>query len=756
VQIILNVLPGKGVPKQVLQTGKSPGIAGGVAVQFATSVQPLLMQCLVEHIGFEQNIIVALAITLQLHNIAVPSEVINVICGLTQRPPLAPAILFFAQCVSDQCVVSRSGLLRLLRSVQPSSNKWFSSTLARLSRKGTGPDVEAFQVAKMKTLQQMLVAIRDQKVGAFQLVQDGFFERATALVKGNEKVSPALFEPLVASLFELLLCLPIEQVRDPFGGSVDDFKNCNIGVQLVQGKRHIAYSYLPIESFAGAEAIWNYNTNHITNDMLTAAYHDAGPVAEICPLPQQLGELSCAELGSYHRIYQTGNYKFLTFASSGTKFTSRDFMVRHFEPGERVVFHVTEAPATDLYVEMTAYVVPTTNIDAKLLPVLKLLQAIHARMPGMPLSVPRFENRLSSGLKSPFLVMTLASPEVQIIANFPFLFSFELRQFVFQVTATDIWSGLSSFTKRFMGRKLADHHNHIKCHVRRENIFEDGVRLIHTVGVTPLHFELIFQGEEGIGLGPTQEFFSLFSHELSLVKRGMWRNDWGNKSPYVVNPQGLFPLFSADPKLFFILGVLCAKALQMGFIVPLPFNLAFFMMLKGEPVTIDEVDQQLAESLKSVDGLEGLPFVLPGTATELKKGGKSIVVSKANFEEYKKLILEFVCGAKVKPIITQFKKGFCNLFQPNCWGLLSAAELSALISGIDGSDLTLAELVQHVEVSHGYSDGCPQIKMLFDILMEMQARDRALFFKFVTGSDRLPIGGIGSLKPKLTVAKKGV
>jgi E3 ubiquitin-protein ligase TRIP12 len=490
--------------------------------------------------------------------------------------------------------------------------------------------------------------------------------------------------------------------------------------------------------------------------MLTAAYHKAGPIAEICPLPQQLSELSCAELGSYHWIYRTENYKSLTFAFSGRTFTSRDFMIRGFEPGQRLVFQVSENSATDVYVEMTAYAVPTSNINAKLLPVLTLLQAVQTRAPAMPLSAARFEHRLSSGLKSPFLVMTLASPEVQIIANFPFLFSFDLRQFVFQATATDVWSGLSAYTKRFMGRKFVDPHNHIKCHVRREHIFEDGVRLVHTVGVTPLHFELIFRGEEGIGLGPTQEFFTLFSRELSSVERGMWRSAWDNKSPYAANQQGLFPMFSADPKLFFILGVLCAKALQMGFIVPLPFNVAFFKMVKGQSVRIEEVDRQLADSLKSIDGLTGLPFVFPGTETELKEGGKSIVVSKANFSDYRKLITEFVCGGKLSPAVRHFKKGFCNLFQPKCWRLLSAEELSALISGIDGSDLTLEELVEHVEVSHGYSDGCPQIRMLFDILMEMEASNRALFFKFVTGSDRLPIGGIGSLKPKLTVAKKGV
>jgi E3 ubiquitin-protein ligase TRIP12 len=228
---------------------------------------------------------------------------------------------------------------------------------------------------------------------------------------------------------------------------------------------------------------------------------------------------------------------------------------------------------------------------------------------------------------------------------------------------------------------------------------------------------------------------------------------WNNKWIYAATKQGLFPTFSADPQLFFTLGVLCAKALQMDLIVPLPFNPAFFKLLKGERVRLAEVDRELAESLKSIEGLEGLPFTVPGTDVVMQP---STVISPDNFAEYKKLVRDYICGSKLTQIVRAFEKGFSNLVTPKSWRLLTASELSTMVSGIDGSDISMTELVESVEVSHGYSTTAPQIKTLFEILLEMNPRDRALFFRFVTRADRLPVGGIRSLKPKLTVAKKGL
>ena len=44
--------------------------------------------------------------------------------------------------------------------------------------------------------------------------------------------------------------------------------------------------------------------------------------------------------------------------------------------------------------------------------------------------------------------------------------------------------------------------------------------------------------------------------------------------------------------------------------------------------------------------------------------------------------------------------------------------------------------------------------MLFDILIEMIIEEQRQFIQFITGFSQLPIGGLKSLSPKLTIAKR--
>jgi E3 ubiquitin-protein ligase TRIP12 len=76
-----------------------------------------------------------------------------------------------------------------------------------------------------------------------------------------------------------------------------------------------------------------------------------------------------------------------------------------------------------------------------------------------------------------------------------------------------------------------------------------------------------------------------------------------------------------------------------------------------------------------------------------------------------------------------------------------------MISG-DDTEVSLDDLRENVELSNGYVLGSPHVQMLFEIILEMSSEKRALFFKFVTGSDRLPIGGLSGLHPRMNVAKK--
>jgi hypothetical protein len=321
------------------------------------------------------------------------------------------------------------------------------------------------------------------------------------------------------------------------------------------------------------------------------------------------------------------------------------------------------------------------------------------------------------------------------------------------LTSSDVYHALNAFSIRVEGRPLQEPRNHVKCFIRRESLFTDGITLMERVAVTPLQFALEFVGEEAVGTGPVQEFLTLFAKELAQVGRGMWRNAFDNERPLVFHEQGLFPLYTADERLFFLLGVLCAKAVQMRFIVPLPFNVAFFKLVKGQRVTLAEVDRTLAESLASVEGLEGLPFVLPGTDEELIKDGRRTLVTAANFDAYREAITDFVCGSRLRKVFAGFRKGFKNLFQLGCFEFVSASELAVMISGSD-SDVTLEDLQANIDLLNGYILASPQVKMLFEIILEMTSAQRSLFLKVMTGCDRLPIGGLSGLHPRMNIAKK--
>jgi E3 ubiquitin-protein ligase TRIP12 len=723
---------------------RSEGVAISDACRFASSIQPLLLRGLLEQVMTDAAFIVALGITIRLQPLNVPGALLSVMCGLTQRPNMSRQVMFLADAISRPDLVAASGLLGLLRSAAQDSDKWHNSTLRHFSAKtGDVGDVESVQLCRLQTLRDVMAVVTERKLGAFQLLQDGFLDAAVNLVAASDDVS---FEPLVVLLLELLMCLPLTEL--PEANSVNDFKNTQRQIRVGHTRGRLNCSYLPIETFAGAESIYNYNTQSVTHAQAAAAWRASGRLGEICPLPPTFTEMSCAEIGSFHRIYGNQNYRFVAFCSCGVRLSAKDFVIRQRANDFVAVVDDDQDP----FIEMAEYSVPTTNVDAKMLSVLNVLAAAHARIPMK--SSEKVEARIWASLKAANHLVALAAPGLQIVANFPFLFWFELSSFVLAVSATDVLSGLSAFTRRTAGTKLVDNHNHVKVFLARDKVFEDGVCLLQAVGVTSLHFEVNFAGEEGIGIGPTQEFFTLFAKDLTVADRSMWRSQASGE--FAFHKQGLFPYFAADPKLFFLLGVLCGKAMQMGFLVPVPFNCAFFRLVKGERIGIEDVDQELAESLQALEGLEGLPFVVPGTEIELKPDGKAIVLDSGNFDEFRSLLIDFVCGSRVAPHVSAFRKGLGNLFQPGCWELVSAQEMSVMISGTDGAELTMQELVENVDVSNGYAAASPQVQMLFELLLEMAPADRALFFKFVTGADRLPVGGLQSLRPRLTVARKSV
>ena len=63
-------------------------------------------------------------------------------------------------------------------------------------------------------------------------------------------------------------------------------------------------------------------------------------------------------------------------------------------------------------------------------------------------------------------------------------------------------------------------------------------------------------------------------------------------------------------------------------------------------------------------------------------------------------------------------------------------------------------IVEHLKFDHGYTRSSRAVGLLLEILCDLDDATLSQFLKFVTGSPRLPVGGLARLSPKLTIVLK--
>ena len=63
----------------------------------------------------------------------------------------------------------------------------------------------------------------------------------------------------------------------------------------------------------------------------------------------------------------------------------------------------------------------------------------------------------------------------------------------------------------------------------------------------------------------------------------------------------------------------------------------------------------------------------------------------------------------------------------------------------------VATVVEHLKFDHGYTRSSRAVGFLLEVICEFDDATLATFLKFVTGSPRLPVGGLARLSPRLTI-----
>nr|CAD1817569.1 unnamed protein product [Ananas comosus var. bracteatus] len=403
----------------------------------------------------------------------------------------------------------------------------------------------------------------------------------------------------------------------------------------------------------------------------------------------------------------------------------------------------------------------------------------------------------------------------QLMSTCSFLFSFEAKRKYFRLNTLDSLRtklNLNRIDTDTVNERWVNpvSHTRRKFKVNRSNILESATKMMESHAQSRTSLEVEFNEEVGTGLGPTMEFYTLISHEFQKVGLGMWREDLspttGNGAVvgcgFVVAPFGLFPRpwsaaisgsesvhFQDVIKRFSLLGQIVAKAIKDGRILDIPFSRAFYKIILEQELSIYDIqsfDPELGRTLiefqalirrrrilesVSKENYNGpsdlcyrdntriedlcIDFTLPGYSDYvLASESSSKVVNITNLEEYVALAVDATIRSGIYRQVEAFKSGFNEVLPVKALQIFSEDELDRLICGEQQDTWDFPHLVDHMKFDHGYTASSSHVIYLLEIMQEFERDQRRAFLQFVTGTPRLPPGGIASLNPKLTVVRK--
>lgn len=83
-------------------------------------------------------------------------------------------------------------------------------------------------------------------------------------------------------------------------------------------------------------------------------------------------------------------------------------------------------------------------------------------------------------------------------------------------------------------------------------------------------------------------------------------------------------------------------------------------------------------------------------------------------------------------------------------------KLERLFCGSSYQEWTTKLLNECTRCDHGFTHESTAVKYLFEIMCSFNSDEQRQFLQFITGSPRLPVGGLRSLVPPLTIVRKSV
>eukprot|EP00892_Ulva_mutabilis_P012177 jgi/Ulvmu1/9331/UM050_0081.1 len=277
-----------------------------------------------------------------------------------------------------------------------------------------------------------------------------------------------------------------------------------------------------------------------------------------------------------------------------------------------------------------------------------------------------------------------------------------------------------------------------------------------------------FVEEQGIDEGGiSREFFQLIVKELMDSRYGLFTCD-PDTHAFWIRPSCVHQMLDE----FELIGVIVGLAIHNGHILSLSLARALYKKLLGAPVGLEDLQEMHAgvySSLKQllaydVDRVEAdmcLSFQISHEidfetiAHDLVPKGHRVPVTGTNRRDFVDRYVQFLLVERVAPQFDAFERGFSHVCDRKLMEMFRACphELEEVICGTQS--LAFDDLKRSAQYDGGITAESKVVKWLWEILEEFSEQQKRRFLQFVTGADRAPVGGLGSLSPQFKIMKNG-
>ncbi|CAD8110611.1 unnamed protein product [Paramecium sonneborni] len=290
---------------------------------------------------------------------------------------------------------------------------------------------------------------------------------------------------------------------------------------------------------------------------------------------------------------------------------------------------------------------------------------------------------------------------------------------------------------------------YLSLYIERNNIIESAIKQLQITHIplkNPLKVQFI--GEQGVDEGGLKrEFFKLIMEKLISPDYGMFIPK-NNGKIYWFNPK------SFEMAIYYsLIGKLLGLALYNQVLLDVRFPTVLFKKLQNEKKLDMEIytgfqylreqtDNNLIQSLAL--NFHAI-YVIWGEAyfDDLKPNEFQIIVSKDNREEYIQLYTDWYLNKLVKNQFDLLNSGFKSVVDGDGIKQFSGEKLQALIIGLPHFDLKDLELVTKYD---GFDANSEYIRYFWSCIHSLSMGLQKRFLFFCTGTDRIPVGGLKSIK----------